>query len=205
MANLTKRTVDASTPAPKDFFIWCAGTPGFGVRVYPSGKKVFVAQVRVGRQTRRLRIGVYGPFTVDQARSQAQEIIRKAALGSDPQRERREARAAISVGELCETYMEAARAGLVLTRFRVPKRSSTVSIDEGRVRLHRINQIPLTYLMFLHQDDRALSAARAINGTIHYLRWHKGSAKILTRMKMREPSISSPLPFAAIGKKTAAE
>ena len=136
MANLTKRTVDATSPTENDFFVWCTGTPGFGVRVYPSGKKVFVAQVRVRRQTRRLRIGVYGPFTVDQARTQAQEIIRKAALGSDPQRERREARNAITVAELCETYMEAARAGLVLTRFRVQKRASTVAIDEGRVSRH---------------------------------------------------------------------
>jgi hypothetical protein len=84
MPNLTKRTADAAAPATKEYFVWCSGTPGFGLRVHPTGKKVFVAQVRVGRQTRRLRIGVNGPFTVDQARTQAQEIIRKAALGSDP-------------------------------------------------------------------------------------------------------------------------
>lgn len=136
MPNLTKRTVDAAHPSEKEFFVWCSSTPGFGVRVHPTGKKVFVAQVRVGRQTRRLRIGPYGPFTVDQARTQAQEIIRKASLGSDPQREKREARAAITVGELCDTYMVAARAGLVLTRFRVQKRASTVAIDEGRVSRH---------------------------------------------------------------------
>ena len=53
-----------------------------------------------------------------------------------PQRERWEARAAIKVGELCESYMEAAHAGMVLTRFRVPKRSSTVAIDVGRVSRH---------------------------------------------------------------------
>ena len=136
MPNLTKRTVDAAHPADKEYFVWCSSTPGFGLRVHPTGKKVFIAQVRVGRQTRRMRIGPFGPFTVDQARTQAQEIIRKASLGTDPQREKREARAAITVGELCDTYMEAARAGLVLTRFRVQKRASTVAIDEGRVSRH---------------------------------------------------------------------
>lgn len=136
MANLTKRVVDAAIPGEKDYFVWCTGTPGFGLRVHPSGKKVFVAQVRVGRQTRRLNIGHYGPFTVDQARSEALEIIRKARLGTDPQRERRATRKAITVAELCETYMEAARSGLVLTRFRIPKRQSTVLIDEGRVKHH---------------------------------------------------------------------
>lgn len=136
MPNLTKRIVDAALPAETDYFVWCSGVPGFGARIYPSGKKVFVAQVRVGRQTRRLRIGHFGPFTVDQARDAAREIIRTAALGNDPQRQRRETRQAITVAELCETYMVAARAGLVLTRFRVPKRQSTVAIDEGRVTRH---------------------------------------------------------------------
>lgn len=136
MANLTKRTIDAASPAEKEYFIWCSSTPGFGIRVYPTGRKIFVAQVRVGRQTRRLGVGHYGPFTVDQARTAAQEIIRSARMGTDPQRERRETRKAITVAELCETYMEAARAGLVLTRFRIPKRPSTVAIDEGRITRH---------------------------------------------------------------------
>lgn len=136
MANLTKRVVDASAPKAEEYFVWCSGTPGFGLRVHPTGKKVFIAQVRVGRQTRRLRIGHYGPFTVDQARTEAQEIIRSAHRGNDPQRERRESRQAITVSELCEAYMEAARANLVLTRFRIPKRQSTVLIDEGRVTRH---------------------------------------------------------------------
>ena len=68
MTNLTKRTVDSATPKDRDYFIWCGGTRGFGVRVYPSGVKVFVAQLRVGRSLRRIKIGAYGPFTVEQAR-----------------------------------------------------------------------------------------------------------------------------------------
>ena len=153
MANLTKRTVDASTPTEKEYFVWCSATPGFGLRVHPTGKKVFIAQVRVGRQTRRLSIGHYGPFTVDQARSQALEIIRTARLGSDPQRARREARKAITVAELCETYMGAARAGLVLIRFRVAKRQSTVKIDEGRVTRHIVPLIGSTLAKDLTRAD----------------------------------------------------
>jgi hypothetical protein len=44
----------------------------------PTGRKVFVAQVRVGRVIRRVKIGPYGPYTVDQARARAEEIIRAA-------------------------------------------------------------------------------------------------------------------------------
>jgi Arm domain-containing DNA-binding protein len=136
MSRLTKRIVDATAPSDREHFVWCSGTAGFGLRVYPSGRKIFVAQVRVGRATRRLKIGQYGPFTVDQARIEAEEIIRAAARGKDPQREKRDAKEALTVTEVLDRYMEAARAGLVITRFGVPKRQSTVAIDEGRVSRH---------------------------------------------------------------------
>ncbi|HEY8136190.1 MAG TPA: hypothetical protein VIF61_00020 [Methylocystis sp.] len=56
--------------------------------------------------------------------------------GRDPSAQRHEARAALTVDELCGQYLEAARAGLVLTRFRKPKRPRTIYDDEGRVLRH---------------------------------------------------------------------
>jgi len=44
--SLTKRVVEGAHPKQTDYFKWCGKTAGFGVRVYPSGKKIFVAQVR---------------------------------------------------------------------------------------------------------------------------------------------------------------
>jgi site-specific recombinase XerD len=136
MAALTKRTLDAAKPQAERYFVWCGSLPGFGARVYPSGRKVFVAQVRVGRGQRRVTIGTFGAFTVEHARKRAETIIRTAAEGRDPQREKQEARAALTVAELCEEYLTAARAGLVMTRFKHPKRPATVAIDEGRVSRH---------------------------------------------------------------------
>lgn len=136
MPNLTKRILDAAKPQPGDYFLWCSATPGFAARVYPSGRKMFVAQVRVGRAQRRVKIGPYGPFTVEQARKRAEEIVKAASEGRDPQRERKDTKAAVTVAELCEEYMTAARAGLVMTRFRRPKRPATVAIDEGRISRH---------------------------------------------------------------------
>lgn len=136
MATLTKRTLDAAKPHLERYFIWCGSLPGFGARIYPSGRKVFVAQVRVGRSQRRVTIGTFGAFTVEQARKHAEGIIRAAAEGRDPQREKQEARAAVTVAEMCDEYLAAARAGLVMTRFRRPKRPATVAIDEGRILRH---------------------------------------------------------------------
>jgi integrase len=136
MTALTKRILDAAKPRADRYFIWCGSLPGFGARIYPTGRKVFVAQVRVGRAQRRVTIGIYGAFTVEQARKRAEEVIRAAAEGRDPQREKADARAAITVAELCDEYLTAARAGHVMTRFRRPKRPATVAIDEGRVSRH---------------------------------------------------------------------
>jgi integrase len=136
MPALTKRAIDAAKPRAERYFLWCGDLAGFGVRIYPGGRKVFIVQVRVGRFQRRVTIGTYGPYTVEQARKRAADIIRGAAEGRDPQREKREARNALSVAELCNEYLDAARAGLVTTRFKRPKRSSTVLIDEGRIARH---------------------------------------------------------------------
>jgi Arm DNA-binding domain len=90
---LTKRVLDAEVAGEKDSFIWCGQTPGFGARIYSSGKKMFVAQVRVGKGIRRVKIGLFGPYTVEKAR--------------DPQREKRVARDAPTVAELCDEYLAA--------------------------------------------------------------------------------------------------
>jgi integrase len=136
MPGLTKRDLDTAKPRSAEYFLWCGNLAGFGARIYPSGKKVFIAQVRVGRATRRVKIGAFGPYTVEMARKRAKEIIQSAAEGRDPQREKREVREAITVAELCDRYLEAARAGLVTTRFKRPKRPATIAIDEGRVSRH---------------------------------------------------------------------
>lgn len=136
MARLTKRRIDAAKPSDSDFFLWCESTPGFGARVYPSGKVIFVAQVRVGRSQRRIRIGVYGPWTVEQARTEAEGLIRQASKGEDPQAAKREARDSLTVAELCDKYLEAADAGQVLTRFGRPKAASTIDNDKGRISRH---------------------------------------------------------------------
>ena len=137
MPRLTKRTIDAIKSDPsRDIFAWCSATPGFGARIYPTNRIVFIAQVRVGRAQRRVKIGTYGPYTVEQARAQAEGIMRAAAEGRDPQREKQERREALTVSELCDEYLDTAKAGRVLTRFGQPKKASTLSIDFGRVERH---------------------------------------------------------------------
>jgi integrase len=63
-------------------------------------------------------------------------LLAKAGEGNDPSAERHEARKALTVAELCGCYLEAAKRGLVTTRFRREKQPSTIAIDEGRIVRH---------------------------------------------------------------------
>ena len=67
MPKLTKRVVDAAPVRATDYFIWCDEMPGFGVRIYPSGKRGYLAQYKVDGRTRRVKIGLHGVLTVDEA------------------------------------------------------------------------------------------------------------------------------------------
>ncbi|WP_414471372.1 tyrosine-type recombinase/integrase [Microvirga sp. M2] len=86
---LTKRAVDALMATDKDWVIFDAELPGFGLKITPSGRKVFLVQYRYppGRagRIRRYTIGAYGEsLTPDQARSIAVQVKGKLAQGIDP-------------------------------------------------------------------------------------------------------------------------
>jgi integrase len=90
---LTKRAIDGLEPAEKDQVFFDAELPGFGVKVTPAGRKVFLVQYRYppGRQgkNRRYTIGAYGEgLTPDQARRIAVEVKGQLAAGKDPVAER---------------------------------------------------------------------------------------------------------------------
>lgn len=96
---LTKRSVEAA-PIPKtgESFIWDNTVSGFGVRIYPSGRRVFFWQYRAPAtgQSRRLTLGTYPALTVDAARTMAEEKAGEAAKGTDPQREAVDAKATLA-------------------------------------------------------------------------------------------------------------
>ncbi len=127
--NLTKRLVASVKPSDRDIFVWDAEVPGFGLRVWPSGKRVFIYQYRTKHgHTRRPTIGQYGAITVQQARRTARQWAAEVQQGDDPGGERREARSAPTVAQLADRYMA--------EHARVKKRPRSVTSDETLLRLH---------------------------------------------------------------------
>lgn len=87
---LTKRVLDEALPADREYFLWDDDLPGFGVRVYPSGRKVWVVQWRKGRRTRRMVLGHCTVLAPDQARKLALRTLAEVEQGRDPRAEETE-------------------------------------------------------------------------------------------------------------------
>ncbi|HWX73108.1 MAG TPA: tyrosine-type recombinase/integrase [Xanthobacteraceae bacterium] len=108
---LTKSAIDALPPAKSDVVYWDAGSPGFGVKITPKGRKVFIVLYRAGGAGSKLRkytIGPYGRVTLHQARVAAQKVFAAKLEGRDPAAEKREARrrlVADRVEDLLESFI----------------------------------------------------------------------------------------------------
>ncbi|EKE73254.1 phage integrase family protein [Celeribacter baekdonensis B30] len=85
--------------------IWDGDVRGFGVRVFPTGKRSYLVQYRAGRRTRRLTLGQHGPLTTDEARSLAKQRLGDVARGDDPSETRKQKRMAPTVAALCDRFM----------------------------------------------------------------------------------------------------
>jgi integrase len=126
---ITKRNVDAVQPEASDTFLWDSELKGFGLKVTPKGRKVYLLQYRMpGGATRRFTIGVHGaPWTPDGARDKAKELLGLVAKGEDPAEKRQRTKADPTIAELCDLY---------LSEGVTTKKASTVEADRSRIERH---------------------------------------------------------------------
>jgi integrase len=117
-----------------DSIVWDSECTGFHVRRQKGEAKVYSVfyRTRDGRQ-RFCKVGRHGsPWTSDEARKRAREILVDVANGKDPAGDRYEDRKAETVSELCDLYLVEAAAGRILKRGRA-KKASTLLTDKSRV------------------------------------------------------------------------
>jgi hypothetical protein len=106
---LTKTVIDALPIPSKDIVHWDTGCPGFGVKVTPKGRKVFVVLYRTagaGSRLRKYTIGPYGRVTLNQARVTAQKIFAARLDGRDLAAEKKDSRRRM-VADRVEDLLEA--------------------------------------------------------------------------------------------------
>lgn len=104
-AKLTKAVVDSLSYGGSNgakFIVWDQSTPGFGLRVFPTGRRAYVVSYRhAGRQ----RLLTLGAATLDDARRKARLVLAEAR-DSDPVERRRVERAkGITLGEAVSAYL----------------------------------------------------------------------------------------------------
>jgi integrase len=136
MAKLTKRVVDAAESREKDYVIWDDELPGFGLRVFASGKRSYVLQYRALGRSRRYTIGLHGVWTAESARQEAKVQLGRVAQGDNPAEERQLDHKAITVKELCTLYLNDMNAGLIMGKGGRPKKPHTIITDTGRINRH---------------------------------------------------------------------
>ena len=138
MAKLTKRVVETAEPQSRDYVIWDDELPGFGLRVFVSGKRSYLIQYRSAGRSRRYTIGLHGVWTPELARKEARIQLGRVAQGDNPAEERQLDHKAITVKELCELYLKDLAAGLVLGKRGRSKKATTIVTDTGRIHRHII-------------------------------------------------------------------
>src|SRR5262249_35075432 len=79
-----------------------------------------------------------GVLTAEDARKMAKAALAEVAKGNDPSAQRSADRNAITMSQLCGTYLAAAEKGLILGKRGRPKKASTLYADKGRIERHII-------------------------------------------------------------------
>ena len=125
---LTKRTVDAAIYRGSGrHVVWDSEVSGFGLRIYPSGRKAFVLSYRIHGRKHLLTLGAYGVFTVQQGREAARKALGQVAAGRDPLQGRKDSRRRrVTLREHAEAWLETVG----------KKKRKSSRVDESRLHNH---------------------------------------------------------------------
>ena len=107
MSKLTKKYVESLTPKDNSYIVWDSQLKGFGIRVSPKGKKVYLIKyVGEDKKQRKPVIGEHGFITAEKARDKALKQLSDAKDGKDPQSEKEKQKAIPTLNQFFEMYIE---------------------------------------------------------------------------------------------------
>ena len=129
---ITKRAVDAAKARSADTYLWDRELPGFGLKITPTGRKVYLVQYRLGGRkgrTRRITIGTHGELTPNAARVEAKRLLGQIATGQDPADARDKRKSDKSLAVVLDQFMaEHVRAKLKTSTASEYERTATVYV-----------------------------------------------------------------------------
>lgn len=99
MPKLTKELVEGLPADGAERTIFDSGVPGFGVRVTPTGKKIWIARARSGNRRIKINLGTFPEKSLTAAKAEAHAALRDIRDGKDPRAEKATRRAALEAGQ----------------------------------------------------------------------------------------------------------
>src|ERR1700720_2843723 len=198
---LTKSVIDDLPTPTKDVVYWDGGCPGFGVKVTPAGRKVFVVLFRTGgagSQLRKYTIGPFGRVTLHQARVSAQKVFAARLEGRDLAAEKRAARRRMTVDRV-EDLLEA-----YITQHVSQNRSARATSQmlhrelvswSGRT-IHEISKRDVMDIVSaVEQRGAPVAANKVLKAIKTFLRWCVGRAVL-----DRSPADDIPMPTKEVAR-----
>ena len=136
---LSNRTVE-KLKVEKDTVFWDHELTGFGMRVYPAGGKVYVAQARGPGGPKRVTVGRHGVLGAEQARQRAALIIARVKAGEEPVPEPMAVKLSggPTVGQLARRFLEEH----VAVRYKPSTMKSTRTVVNRHI-VPALGQLPL--------------------------------------------------------------
>jgi integrase len=199
---LTKSSIDALPTPASDVIYWDTGCPGFGVKITPKGRKVFIVLYRTGGAGSKLRkytIGPYGRVTLHQARVAAQKVFAARLEGRDLAAEKREAKRHI-VADRVEDLLEAFIAQRLSQNRSAAEISRLLRREVGGPwagrSIHEINKRDvIAIISAIEQRGAPAAANKTLKSIKTFLRWCVGRA-ILDQ----SPAEGVPLPAKEVAR-----
>ncbi len=174
---ISNRSVAAMT-VERDTVFWDRIVTGFGVRVYPTGGKVYIAQARGPEGPKRVTVGRHGVLNADEARRRAALIVTRIKAGEDavPLPLAARLNGGPTVADLAARYLEDHAEVRLKPRTQVKTRGvlhNHILPALGRLPVEAVER---KQVVELHRrlSDRPVAANRAVKTLAHMYRLGEG-------------------------------
>ena len=103
--DLTPRLARESRAGDRETFLFDKALPGFGLRIHPSGRKVWIVQARIEGRSRRIVIARHGEMELAQARRRARDMLARIRAGENPARDIQREKETPTFREFADEYL----------------------------------------------------------------------------------------------------
>ena len=103
--DLTPRLVRESKSNGKDTILFDKALPGFGLRIHPSGRKVWIVQAHIEGRSRRIVIARHGEMELAEARRRARAMLARIRAGGNPADDLKREKETPTLREFADEYL----------------------------------------------------------------------------------------------------